>query len=84
MWYESNIQAYCDDEEQYNMLKAMFRLSCTICDQAESVGKDFVKKGYVFKNLDMMRRHLSNVHKVQMCGLCLEGRKVGVLLTVSC
>lgn len=76
LWYESNIQAYFDDEEQFKMMKAMCRLSCSVCERAESAGKEFVKKGHVFRNLDLLRRHLFNAHKVQMCGLCLEGRKV--------
>eukprot|EP00250_Pteridium_aquilinum_P013593 c21444_g1_i1 orf=354-2828(+) len=76
LWYESNIQAYFDDEEHYKMIQSMCRLSCSVCEAAESPGKEFVKKGYVFRNLDQLRRHHFNVHKVHMCGLCLEGRKV--------
>lgn len=76
LWYESNTQAYFDDEEHYKMIKAMCRLSCSICEQAENVSKESVKKGFVFRNLDLLRRHLLHAHKVQMCDLCLEGRKV--------
>lgn len=76
LWYDSNIQAYFDDEEQYKIIKSMCRLSCSVCEAAESPGKEFVKKGYVFRSLDQLRRHLFNGHKVQMCGLCLEGRKI--------
>lgn len=60
------------------MIKAMCRLSCQICEQAEGFenNKEFVKRGHVFKSLDLLRRHIPIAHKVQMCGLCLEGRKV--------
>lgn len=75
LWHESNIQAYFDDEEHFKMIKSMCRLSCSVCETAES-GKEHVKKGHIFRNLDQLRRHLYNVHKVHMCGLCLEGRKV--------
>eukprot|EP00249_Psilotum_nudum_P023768 c28978_g1_i1 orf=796-3444(-) len=75
--YENIIQAYVDDEEQFKMIKAMCRLYCSICEQSEGpTGNDFVKKGYVFRHLDLLQRHLYHSHKSQMCGLCLEGRKV--------
>ncbi|KAI5071584.1 hypothetical protein GOP47_0013835 [Adiantum capillus-veneris] len=76
LWRESNIQAYFDDEDHFKMIKNMCRLSCSVCEAAESPGKDYVKKGHIFRNLDQLRRHLFNAHKVHMCGLCLEGRKV--------
>ncbi|MCO5593717.1 hypothetical protein L7F22_047734 [Adiantum nelumboides] len=76
LWRESNIQAYFDDEDHFKMIKNMCRLSCSVCEAAESPGKDHVKKGHIFRNLDQLRRHHFNVHKVHMCGLCLEGRKV--------
>lgn len=78
LWYESNIHAYFDDKEHFEMVKAMCRLSCQICEEVEAAesGKDFVKKGYVFRSLDLLRRHLLIGHKVQMCSLCLEGRKI--------
>ncbi|MCO5577362.1 hypothetical protein L7F22_031193 [Adiantum nelumboides] len=76
LWRDSNIQAYFDDEDHFKMIKNMCRLSCSVCEGAENPGKDHVKKGHIFRNLDQLRRHLFNVHKVHMCGLCLEGRKV--------
>ncbi|KAH7282649.1 hypothetical protein KP509_35G041900 [Ceratopteris richardii] len=76
LWHDSNIQATFDDENHYKMIKNMCRLSCSVCEAAESPAKEFVKKGHVFRDLNQLRRHLLNIHKVHMCGLCLEGRKV--------
>lgn len=77
-WYENNTQAFFDDQDHYTMVKAMCRLSCGVCEKAEGVenSKDFVKKGHVFKSLDLLRRHIITAHKLEMCGLCLEGRKI--------
>ncbi|KAI5074232.1 hypothetical protein GOP47_0010193 [Adiantum capillus-veneris] len=77
-WYEKNTQAFFDSKDHFAMVKAMCRLSCGVCEQADrsDLDKDFVKKGHIFKNLDLLQRHLLSVHQVQMCGLCLEGRKI--------
>ncbi|CAM6094950.1 unnamed protein product [Calypogeia fissa] len=77
--YDNVVEAYFDDEEPFKIIKAMCRLYCSICEKAvegESVAKGMMKKGYTFKNIDTLRRHQSTVHKVFMCELCLEGRKV--------
>ncbi|MCO5547374.1 hypothetical protein L7F22_000823 [Adiantum nelumboides] len=77
-WYDKNTQAFFDNKEHYAMVKAMCRLSCQVCEQTEGAEliKDFVKKGHIFKNLALLQQHLFSVHKLQMCGLCLEGRKI--------
>lgn len=77
-WYEKNTQAFFDDKDHFGTVTAMCRLSCQVCEQAEGfeLNKDFVKKGHVFKSLDLLQRHLSSAHNVQMCSLCLEGRKI--------
>ncbi|KAL2624113.1 hypothetical protein R1flu_008358 [Riccia fluitans] len=79
MWYDNVVEAYFDDEEPYKIIKAMCRLYCSVCENAsaeDSCGKGMMKKGYVFKNIDALRRHQFGIHKVFMCELCLEGRKV--------
>ncbi|KAJ7521145.1 hypothetical protein O6H91_19G040000 [Diphasiastrum complanatum] len=79
LWYETNVEAYFDDEEEFKRIKAMCKLYCTLCEQSsvsEDVSKGVVKKGHTFKTLDLLRRHLFGVHKSVMCNLCLEGRKV--------
>nr|GEW71976.1 hypothetical protein [Tanacetum cinerariifolium] len=34
-WYHEDTQSYFDDVEQYKMIKAMCRLSCSVCDKVE-------------------------------------------------
>ena len=78
IWYESSTDSYFDDKSHFEVIKAMCHLSCQICEQSEVSGthKTFVKKGHVFRSLDQLHHHLLSVHKVQMCSLCLKGRKV--------
>lgn len=82
LWYESNVQAYFDDEEPFRIIKAMCRLYCSVCENAapatpeEPSPKGSVKKGYMFKSLEILRRHLFSTHRLVMCELCLTGRKV--------
>ncbi|CAM6090158.1 unnamed protein product [Calypogeia fissa] len=80
-WYDNVVEASFDDEEPFKIIKTVCRLSCSICErgvEGESIAKGMVKKGYIFKNIDSLRRHESIVHNVVMCGLCLQGRKVFV------
>ncbi|BBN12653.1 E3 ubiquitin-protein ligase ZNF598 [Marchantia polymorpha subsp. ruderalis] len=79
LWYDNVVEAYFDDEEPYKTIKAMCRLFCSVCENAspeDSGGKGMMKKGYIFKNIETLRRHQYTAHRVYMCELCLEGRKV--------
>ncbi|CAM6122725.1 unnamed protein product [Calypogeia fissa] len=81
LWYDNALDAYFDDESPFKIIKAMCRLYCSICErategEAEALAKGMMKKGDTFHNIDALRRHHSTVHKVFMCELCLEGRKV--------
>jgi hypothetical protein len=79
-WYESNVQAFFDDEEPFRIIEAMCRLYCSACEgiisAGESLPKGGVKKGHIFKSLELLRSHLFAAHKLIMCELCLKGRKV--------
>jgi len=78
-WFHSDTQAYFDDEQHYKMIKAMCRLSCSACDKtngAQEPPKEFKKQVQEFKDRDQLTRHLFHAHKLHMCALCLEGRKI--------
>ncbi|CAN1762592.1 E3 ubiquitin-protein ligase hel2 [Linum perenne] len=68
-WYHEDTQAFFDDAEHYKMVKAMCRLSCSVCDKAEDETNDV-------RNIEHLKGHLFHKHKLVMCSLCLEGRKV--------
>ncbi|KAK9747570.1 hypothetical protein RND81_02G001000 [Saponaria officinalis] len=69
-WYHEDTQAFFDDAEHYKMIKATCRLSCSVCDQ------DDPNKHPRFRNISQLKGHLAHQHKLFMCDLCLEGRKV--------
>ncbi|CAN0885241.1 E3 ubiquitin-protein ligase hel2 [Linum grandiflorum] len=75
-WYHEDTQAFFDDAEHYKMVKAMCRLSCSVCDKAEDETNDGAKRRSKFRNIEHLKGHLFHKHKVVMCSLCLEGRKV--------
>ncbi|PIA60805.1 hypothetical protein AQUCO_00300375v1 [Aquilegia coerulea] len=76
-WYHEDTGAYFDDVDHYKMIKAMCRLSCSVCDKAEDQGvKDGSKKNLKFKRTEQLKTHLLHVHRLHMCSLCLEGRKI--------
>ncbi|XP_024981453.1 E3 ubiquitin-protein ligase hel2 isoform X1 [Cynara cardunculus var. scolymus] len=75
-WYHEDTQAYFDDLDQYKMVKAMCRLSCSVCDKVEENGSNSSKRRARFRNIDQLKGHLFHQHKLLMCSLCLEGRKV--------
>ncbi|WVZ97342.1 hypothetical protein U9M48_042889 [Paspalum notatum var. saurae] len=77
-WYHEDTQAYFDDADHYRMIRAMCRLSCSICDNAEDqvVLAAQAKRRSKFKSIDQLKGHLFHVHRKHMCNLCLEGRKV--------
>ncbi|KAJ9543151.1 hypothetical protein OSB04_022858 [Centaurea solstitialis] len=75
-WYHEDTQAYFDDLDQYKMIKAMCRLSCSVCDKVEDVSGNGSKRKARFRNIDQLKGHLFHQHRLLMCSLCLEGRKV--------
>lgn len=78
-WYHEDTQAFFDDAEHYKMIRAMCRLSCSICDKAsaeEQPPQDGFRKRQRFRNIGQLKGHLSHQHRLFMCDLCLEGRKV--------
>nr|XP_043635336.1 E3 ubiquitin-protein ligase HEL2-like [Erigeron canadensis] len=76
-WYHEDTQAFFDDLDQYKMIKAMCRLSCSVCDKAEvgNAGNGSKRKAR-FHNIGQLKGHLFHQHNLCMCSLCLEGRKV--------
>lgn len=75
-WYHEDTQAYFDDLDHYKMIKAMCRLSCSVCDKMEQQPGDGPKRRGRFRNIEQLRGHLFHQHRLLMCSLCLEGRKV--------
>ncbi|XP_022719600.1 E3 ubiquitin-protein ligase HEL2-like isoform X2 [Durio zibethinus] len=75
-WYHEGTQAYFDDLDHYKMIKAMCRLSCTVCDKKAEQQNATSKRRAEFKNIEQLKSHLFNRHRLLMCSLCLEGRKV--------
>ncbi|RLN31142.1 E3 ubiquitin-protein ligase hel2 [Panicum miliaceum] len=77
-WYHEDTQAYFDDADHYKMIRAMCRLSCSVCDNAEDQAAlaAQAKRRSKFRSIDQLKGHLFHVHRLHMCNLCLEGRKV--------
>lgn len=76
-WYHEDTQAFFDDVDHYKMIKAMCRLSCSVCDKiGEDQPNDGPKRRGKFRNIEQLKGHLFHRHKLFMCSLCLEGRKV--------
>lgn len=76
-WYHEDTQAFFDDVDHYKMIKAMCRLSCSVCDKMDEEANDGSKRrGGKFRNIEQLKGHLFHRHRLVMCSLCLEGRKV--------
>ncbi|KAJ0691620.1 putative transcription factor interactor and regulator LIM family [Helianthus annuus] len=75
-WYHEDTQSYLDDFEQYKMIKAMCRLSCSVCDKMEDNSSNKSKRKARFRDIFQLKGHLFHQHSLFMCSLCLEGRKV--------
>ena len=56
---------YFDDEEYRNEINLKTSLACQVCNEE-------------FKNLKALKSHLKEKHKLFMCAVCLEGRRVFV------
>jgi hypothetical protein len=80
LWYDDLLNAYFDDDDHFKTIKALCRLSCSVCVKAGQSGrplpKGFVQPDTVFRDIERLRQHLFGIHKMVMCELCLEGRKV--------
>ncbi|KAK7284535.1 hypothetical protein RJT34_19282 [Clitoria ternatea] len=76
-WYHEDTNAFFDDVDHYKMIKAMCRLSCSVCDKMEEQQpQDASRRRQRFRNIGQLKGHLFHRHKLHMCSLCLEGRKV--------
>ncbi|CAH2063110.1 unnamed protein product [Thlaspi arvense] len=78
-WYHEDTQAFFDDLDQYRMIKAMCRLSCSVCDKTEDQpreGGPGPRHRLRIKSVEQLKGHLFHKHKLNMCNLCLEGRKI--------
>ncbi|CAN7052563.1 hypothetical protein IGI04_027724 [Brassica rapa subsp. trilocularis] len=75
-WYHEDTQAFFDDLDQYRMIKAMCRLSCSVCDKAEEEQGPGPRHRLRIKSVEQLKGHLYHKHKLNMCNLCLEGRKI--------
>ncbi|MCD7450173.1 hypothetical protein HAX54_003954 [Datura stramonium] len=75
-WYHEDTQAWFDDIDHYKMIREMCRLSCSVCDKMEGPAGDAMRKRARFRNIEQLKGHLFHQHKLLMCSLCLEGRKI--------
>ncbi|KAK1291482.1 hypothetical protein QJS10_CPB17g00905 [Acorus calamus] len=84
-WYHEDTQAFFDDVNHFKMIRAMCKPSCSICDRIEGEqqqqhqgcdGGGGVRKRQKFNNVEQLKGHLFHQHKLIMCNLCLEGRKI--------
>ncbi|KAM6597708.1 hypothetical protein CsatA_008232 [Cannabis sativa] len=75
-WYHEGTQAYFDDFDHYKMIKAMCRLSCSVCDKINEQRSQGSKSTGEFQNVEQLKSHLFHRHKLFMCTLCLGSRKV--------
>ncbi|KAG8084960.1 hypothetical protein GUJ93_ZPchr0010g10220 [Zizania palustris] len=77
-WYHEDTQAFFDDADHYKMIRAMCRLSCSVCDKAEDqVGQVAqASRRSRFRSIEQLKGHMFHQHRLYMCNLCLEGRKV--------
>lgn len=77
-WYHEDTQAFFDDSDHYKMIRAMCRLSCSVCDKMEQPAEGPRRRGK-FRNIEQLKGHLFHQHRMLMCSLCLEGRKVAII-----
>ncbi|XP_043724595.1 E3 ubiquitin-protein ligase ZNF598 [Telopea speciosissima] len=75
-YYHEDTQAFFDDSDHYKMIRAMCRLSCSVCDRMGDEGNDSSTRKGKFRNIEQLKSHLYHRHRLFMCSLCLEGRKI--------
>lgn len=76
-WYHEDTQSYFDDFHQYQVIKSMCRPSCSLCGNVEDNNNN------MFHDIDQLKDHLFDQHRLFMCNLCLEDRKVDLQI-LSC
>ncbi|PON69598.1 zinc finger protein [Parasponia andersonii] len=74
-WYHEGTQAYFDDLDHYKMIKAMCRLSCSVCDKTNEQRSEGSRRRGEFQNVEQLKSHLVHRHRLSMCSLCLESKK---------
>ena len=72
LYYEPHTSSYIDDEAEYKVILAMCRLTCSICEGEGGARAH----GVLFSSVAALSAHTWGSHRLKMCGLCLEGRKV--------
>jgi hypothetical protein len=87
-WYHEGTQVWFDDADHYRTVRAMCQFSCAVCK--DSTGTPAGKKGgskaskakhkKKIGSIEQLKGHLFDHHKLYMCDLCLEGRKVMLLM----
>ncbi|XP_058000580.1 uncharacterized protein LOC110631555 isoform X2 [Hevea brasiliensis] len=75
-WFHEGARAYFDDLDHYKMIKAMCRLSCNVCDRKNEPKSRRSKRTGDFNCIEQLKIHLFHQHRLFMCSLCLEGRKI--------
>ncbi|XP_057964003.1 uncharacterized protein LOC131155097 [Malania oleifera] len=75
-WYHEDTEAFFDDLDHYKMIKAMCRLSCSVCDKMDEQTNGGSKRRGRLRNIEQLKGHLFHRHRLLMCSLCLEGRKI--------
>uniref|UniRef100_A0A803KN55 C2H2-type domain-containing protein n=1 Tax=Chenopodium quinoa TaxID=63459 RepID=A0A803KN55_CHEQI len=75
-WYHEDTQAYFDDLDEYKIIKAMCKLSCSVCDKLGVEGKRNSRRKGKIKSVEQLKDHLSHQHELFFCSLCLEYKKV--------
>ncbi|KAJ4829147.1 hypothetical protein Tsubulata_038347 [Turnera subulata] len=58
------------------MIKAMCRLSCSVCHKKDQQRNPGSARSGEFNSVEQLKSHLFHRHKLFMCSLCLEGRKI--------
>ncbi|KAK1295397.1 hypothetical protein QJS10_CPA16g01736 [Acorus calamus] len=88
-WYHDDTQAFFDDVDHFKMIKAMCRLSCSVCDRMEEEepqqqqgrdGGSGVRKWQKFHSIEQLKGHLYHRHKLFMCSLAWKGGSAGSIL----
>ncbi|XP_050223092.1 uncharacterized protein LOC126673142 isoform X2 [Mercurialis annua] len=75
-WFHEGAQAFFDDFDHYMMVKAMCKLSCVVCDRKNEQRNGGSKGTGDFNSIEQLKIHLFHQHRLFMCSLCLEGRKI--------
>uniref|UniRef100_A0A7N0UAI5 RING-type E3 ubiquitin transferase n=1 Tax=Kalanchoe fedtschenkoi TaxID=63787 RepID=A0A7N0UAI5_KALFE len=75
-WYHEGTHAYFDDSDHYKMIKATCKLTCSECDKENGSSEKYSRRRGAFAGIEKLKDHLFHQHKLSMCNLCLEGRKV--------